>query len=82
MTGPVTLVSAGPGYGKTLALADWARRTTLRVAWLSVEASDDSLPGFWSALLASLRAGGVAEPGTRWPICLRRRVSVSRTPSG
>ena len=64
LTGPVTLVSAGPGYGKTLALADWARRTTLRVAWLSVEASDDSLPGFWSALLASLRAGGVAEPGS------------------
>jgi LuxR family maltose regulon positive regulatory protein len=64
LTGPVTLVSAGPGYGKTLALADWAQRTTLRVAWLSVEPSDDSLPGFWSALLASLRAGGVAEPGS------------------
>ena len=64
VAGPVTLVSAGPGYGKTLALADWAQRTALRVAWLSVEPSDDSLPGFWSALIASLRAGGAAEPGS------------------
>ncbi|HEY5882551.1 MAG TPA: LuxR C-terminal-related transcriptional regulator [Nakamurella sp.] len=64
VTGPVTLVSAGPGHGKTLALADWAGRTTLRVAWLSIDPSDDSLPGFWSALIASLQVCGAAESGS------------------
>lgn len=61
---PVTLVSAGPGYGKTLTLADWAQRTIHRVGWLSIQQSDDQLPGFWSALSASLRACGSAEPGS------------------
>lgn len=64
MTGPVTLVSAGPGHGKTLALADWAQHTTVRVAWLSIEPHDDSLPAFWSALVASLQACGAAAPGS------------------
>jgi LuxR family maltose regulon positive regulatory protein len=61
---PVTLVSAGPGYGKTLTLADWAQRTTERVAWLGIEPSDDRLPGFWSALIEALRVCGAAEPGS------------------
>jgi LuxR family maltose regulon positive regulatory protein len=61
---PVTLVSAGPGYGKTLTLAHWARRTTERVAWLSIDPADDRVPGFWSALIAALRACGSADPGS------------------
>lgn len=58
VTAPVTLISAGPGSGKTLALADWAQSTDRRVAWLSVGASDDALPAFWAALVAALRASG------------------------
>jgi LuxR family maltose regulon positive regulatory protein len=61
---PVTLLSAGPGYGKTLALADWVNHTSTRVAWLSIEPSDDRLPGFWSALLSSLRQSGAVERAT------------------
>src|SRR5664279_2591169 len=36
--GPVTLVSAGPGYGKTLTLASWASRGSAPgpVAWLAM----------------------------------------------
>ena len=58
--GAVTLVSAGPGYGKTLGLAHWARHGDPpgRVAWLSVDGSDDSLPGFWSALLRAVQVSG------------------------
>jgi LuxR family maltose regulon positive regulatory protein len=58
--GAVTLVSAGPGYGKTLGLAHWARHGDPpgRVAWLSVDGSDDSLPGFWSALLGAVQVSG------------------------
>jgi LuxR family maltose regulon positive regulatory protein len=62
--GPVTLVSAGPGNGKTLTLADWTQHTTHRVAWLSIEPSDNRLSGFWSALIAAIRACGCVEPGS------------------
>ena len=63
---PVTLISAGPGYGKTLALAHWTRHGERPgpVAWLSVNSSDDSVPGFWSSLLVAVRASGAAPPGT------------------
>ncbi len=64
LTGPVTLLSAGPGYGKTLALADWVTRMPARVAWLTIEPSDDRLSGFWSALLSAVRRSGVVEPAT------------------
>ncbi len=62
--GPVTLVSAGPGNGKTLTLADWTQHTTHRVAWLSIEPSDNRLSGFWSSLIAAIRACGCVEPGS------------------
>jgi LuxR family maltose regulon positive regulatory protein len=62
--GPVTLVSAGPGSGKTLTLADWTQHTAHRVAWLSIEPSDNQLSGFWSALIAAIRACGCVEPGS------------------
>ena len=46
---PVTLVSAGPGYGKTLSAAYWAthRSETERAAWLSVDESDNNPQAFW-----------------------------------
>ena len=61
---PVTLVSAGPGNGKTLTLADWTQTTAHRVAWLSIEPSDNRLSGFWSALITAIRASGCVEPGS------------------
>lgn len=64
--GAVTLVSAGPGYGKTLSLAHWARfgGPSGRVAWLSLDGSDDSLPGFWAGLLGAVRVSGTAPAGS------------------
>lgn len=63
--GPVTLVSAGPGYGKTLCLADWVRHGTApaHVAWLSVDRNDDSLSGLWAALVGAVRKSGAVPAG-------------------
>ena len=57
--GPVTLVSAGPGYGKTLTLASWARRAAApaAVAWLAVDETDNDLQTFWSDVLGALTIG-------------------------
>jgi LuxR family maltose regulon positive regulatory protein len=63
---PVTLISAGPGYGKTLALAHWIRHGDRPgpVAWLSVSPVDDSVPGFWAGLLAAVRSSGAVPAGS------------------
>ncbi len=37
---PLTLLSAGPGAGKTVLLTDWARRAGRHVAWLTVTPAD------------------------------------------
>ncbi|NES39497.1 AAA family ATPase, partial [Micromonospora sp. PPF5-17] len=60
--GPVTLVSAPAGWGKTTLLASWARasRAEPPPAWVSVE-DGDTRERFWAYLAAALRsvvAGG------------------------
>ena len=40
--GPM-LVCAPAGYGKTVLLADWARRGRQPVAWLSLDAGDNEI---------------------------------------
>lgn len=52
---PLTLVSAPAGWGKTTLLATWARGHPHRVAWLSLDASDDGPARFWTAAIAALR---------------------------
>lgn len=42
----LTLLSAPAGYGKTTLLADWARASRLRVAWLTVGEEDNDLARF------------------------------------
>ena len=53
---PVTLISAGPGDGKTLTLASWSRMDTAPgpVAWLALDETGNDLQAFWSDLLGSL----------------------------
>jgi LuxR family maltose regulon positive regulatory protein len=55
---PLTLLSAGPGAGKTVLLTDWVRRGAARVAWLSPTAADAEPRRFWRLLESALRDGG------------------------
>jgi LuxR family maltose regulon positive regulatory protein len=59
---PLVLLSAGPGTGKTVLLAEWARRTPLRVAWLCPAPGDDDPSRFRQLLSAALDAP--ANPGS------------------
>jgi LuxR family maltose regulon positive regulatory protein len=49
---PLVILSAGPGFGKTVLLADWAQRRQERAAWLCPAPGDDE-PGRFRALLTS-----------------------------
>jgi len=57
----VVLVCAPAGSGKTVLLADWARRGGRPVAWLSLDAADNDPARFWRHVVAAL---GPARPGT------------------
>ena len=58
---PVTVMSAGPGYGKTLTLASWSHSQAApgRLAWLSSDETDNDVRAFWSDVLGSLAIAGV-----------------------
>ena len=52
----LTVVSAPAGFGKTTAIADWARRRRPRIAWLSLDDGDADLGRFLAHLVTALRA--------------------------
>ena len=52
---PLTLLSAGPGSGKTVLLTDWVRRGAARVAWLTPTPADAEPRRFWRLLESALR---------------------------
>ena len=57
----LVLVCGPAGYGKTVLLADWARRGGPPVAWLSLDAGDNDPARFWRHAVAALDR---ARPGT------------------
>ena len=57
----LVLACAPAGYGKTILLADWARRGGRPVAWLSLDAGDNDPARFWRHAVAALDQ---ARPGT------------------
>lgn len=60
---PLTLLSAGPGHGKTLTLAGWSRQQPSgRVAWLSLDDSDNDPQAFWVDVLGALTSTGAIPP--------------------
>ena len=72
--GPVTLLAAPAGTGKTALVSAWvaAGRAPGQVAWLSLDRGDADRHGFWRALLQALtgagageRLGSLTSPGTR-----------------
>ncbi|GEL21158.1 LuxR family transcriptional regulator [Pseudonocardia sulfidoxydans NBRC 16205] len=59
----LTLVCAPPGFGKTVAVAEWVRRgAATPFVWLSLTAEHDDPSTLWAAVLAALRATGAAPP--------------------
>ncbi len=65
---PLTLLSAGPGSGKTVLLTDWVRAGERRVAWLNPAAADAEPRRFWHLLMSALRECGGAEHRLQVPI--------------
>ena len=63
--GLVTVVSAGAGWGKTLATAAWAATSPSvgPVAWLSLDETDNHAPLFWAYVVAALRRAVEVPPG-------------------
>jgi LuxR family maltose regulon positive regulatory protein len=59
----LVLVCTPAGFGKTTLLADWATRTTLPVAWLSLDADDNDPARFWRYVATALDrvVGGLGE---------------------
>ncbi len=80
--GRVTLVSAGPGWGKTLLVARWAatQSSSQPVAWLSLDSFDNDPVLFWSYLAAAVHNTGEAPGGTLGALMIRPPVGpdVSR----
>ncbi len=59
---PLTLVSAGPGWGKTVLLSSWAEASGTSMAWLSLDGRDGHPRRFWPLVgEALLTAGMVTE---------------------
>lgn len=64
---PLTLVVAPAGSGKTSLVRDWAARSALPHAWLSVDEPDRDPAQLWRGILAALEgiAPGCSEPAAR-----------------
>ena len=71
---PLTLLSAGPGAGKTVLLTDWVRRGGDRVAWLNPAAADAEPRRFWRLLMSALRECDGAEHGL--PVAMPRGAAI------
>src|SRR5262245_26631565 len=50
----LVLICAAAGYGKTVLLAEWARRGQRPVAWLSLDVGDNDPARFWRHAVAAL----------------------------
>ncbi len=63
--GPLTLLSAPAGFGKTHLLIEWTKETELPVAWLTVDSSDNDLSRFFRYLISALQTvqPGLGEEG-------------------
>jgi LuxR family maltose regulon positive regulatory protein len=71
---PLTLLSAGPGAGKTVLLTDWVRRGAARVAWLTPTLLDAEPRRFWRLFESALRQAYGSERGP--PIAMPRGAGV------
>jgi len=71
----LTVVCAPPGFGKTLLLADWVKRSPdVPTAWVSLDEEDVDPRRLWGSVLTALRACPSVPPSSRL-----HRLLVSRT---
>jgi LuxR family transcriptional regulator, maltose regulon positive regulatory protein len=61
----LTVVCTPAGFGKTTMLGDWARRSRMPAAWLSLDAADNDPARFWRYVAAALDR---VRPGTDAPV--------------
>src|SRR4029453_13940477 len=52
---PITLISAGPGSGKTVLVNQWARSQARGVIWVSLDPEDDREERFWPLVQYALQ---------------------------
>ncbi|MFB9275524.1 LuxR C-terminal-related transcriptional regulator [Cohnella cellulosilytica] len=53
-SGSIAYLCAPAGYGKTVLLADWARRARTEPAWLTVGPEDNEPTSFWQAVFRAV----------------------------
>jgi LuxR family maltose regulon positive regulatory protein len=55
---PLTLVSAPPGFGKSMLVVSWlySQKSGLQAAWLSLDESDNAPDFFWRYFIAALQS--------------------------
>ena len=70
----LTLLSAGPGAGKTVLLTDWVRRGDFRLVWLSPAPADAEPRRFWRLLESALAEHEGADRGR--PVPMPRRTGM------
>ncbi len=58
--GSLTLLAAPAGFGKTNLLIEWAKETTLPVAWLTIDSDDNDISRFIRYVIGALQT---LEPG-------------------
>src|SRR5262245_2035241 len=77
---PLTVIRAPAGYGKTTLLADWARARapTTRIAWLSLDSSDNDVATFLHYVVLAMSA---IEPGIGHSRVLRDVRLLRSTPA-
>ena len=64
VSGPLTLVSAPAGTGKTALVSAWAARVRARgpVVWVTLEAKDETRECFWASIATGMARCGVVIP--------------------
>jgi hypothetical protein len=60
--GPVTLVAAPAGSGKTMLVSSWLRSAETATAWVSVERDETDATHFWGMVLDAVRSSGALGP--------------------
>ncbi len=58
---PLTLLSAGPGSGKTVLLSGWAAESDVMTAWASIDPGDNNPQRLWSLVGDALLSAGVID---------------------